>query len=519
MKQRLTKIFLVALLMCGFLPHASAAAASPASLVISELQTSGLSSGTTNGRLEFVELVNLSATPVDLDGWQLNYYGGTGDITGTSTRLLATLQGTVAAGGYVLIASPDFITANPSVTVDVSFDAASTTTSSSGWLAQGGGAVQLTGAGGTTLDAVSWGTAKQNGTWWKAPEIPAGNSITRVLPADHNTPGSVFAAPGQPSPQGGGLQPAPVPASPVCSGLALSEILPNAAGTDTGHEFIEVYNPTNDPIHMLGCSLQLGSAGKRFALPDALLEPGTYRAFTDGDTGITLPNATGDTVWLHTADDDQGVRYPDAMPDDTAWALINGTWQATTKPTPNAPNELAPEDAGGQGSGTDADELAPCPAGKERNPATNRCRTITATSDAITPCQPGQTRNPQTNRCRSVLAASTTSLTPCKPGQERNPDTHRCRSIAQPASSLKPCAPGQERSPSTNRCRKAANGASFAKTQSGTTSSSTASKLSWLLAGLAVLGAAGYGVYEWRADIRRATRSLHAKFKRTASPS
>jgi hypothetical protein len=496
-----------------------ARAATPDALVISELQTSGMNAGTANGRLEFVELYNPTATPLDTHGWQLNYFGGTGDITGTPTRMLAILQGTVAAGGFVLIASPDFTAANPSIQTDISFDAVSTTTSTSGWLAQGGGAVQLADSGGITRDAVSWGTAKQNGTWWKSSEIAAGSSIKRILPGDPAfTVDGVFSGPGIPTPQGGGLQASP-PAQPQssCTGLTLSEVLPNAAGVDTGHEFVELYNPTSAPVSMVGCSLRLGDAGAPFALPDESVQPGAYRTFADTESHITLPNATGDTIWLLSANDEQGVRYPDSMADDTAWALIDDVWQTTFAPTPGAANIMLAKDAGGQGAGSDAETLAPCAAGKERNPDTNRCRDAVTTANALQPCQAGQTRNAETNRCRAVLAASTSTLTPCKPGQERNPDTNRCRSIATAsASSLTPCAPGQERNPATNRCRKAASSASFAKTQDDSATASTASKVGWWLAGIAVLGAAGYGVYEWRTDIRRATRSLRMRFIRTA---
>lgn len=515
MKQRLTVLYLLLVVLGCVFPHTAAAATMPASLVISELQTSGTSANATNGRLEFVELRNPTAAPLDVRGWQLNYFGGTGDITGMPTRLLATLQGTVPAGGFVLVASPDFAVANPGLDVDLSFDAASTTTSTSGWLAQGGGAIQLADAGSATRDAVSWGTAKQNDLWWRSPEIPAGSSIQRILPGDPAfTTDGVFTAPDAPSPQGGDLQAPPQPQS-ACTGLTLSELLPNASGPDTGHEFIELFNPTAEAVSLLGCSLRLGDTGKLFALPNESLAPSTYRAFSDSETGITLPNATGETVWLLSANEEQSIHYPDNLADNTAWALIDSTWQATLQPTPGAPNVLS-TDSGGLGAGPSADEPTPCPAGKERNPDTNRCRTIATTANAVQPCQAGQVRNAATNRCRSVLAASTSALTPCKPGQERNPDTNRCRSVATASSDLKPCAPGQERNPTTNRCRKSASTASFAKTQNGTTGISTASKVGWWLAGLAVATAAGYGVYEWRTDIRRATRSLRAKLMRNS---
>jgi hypothetical protein len=46
--------------------------------------------------------------------------------------------------------------------------------------------------------------------------------------------------------------------------------------------------------------------------------------------------------------------------------------------------------------------LAPCPPGKERNPATNRCRTVKARkakAKTLKNCPPDKIRNPTTNRC------------------------------------------------------------------------------------------------------------------------
>jgi Lamin Tail Domain len=491
MKKRLTLTVLLFALCSGYVPHASAAAVAPTSLVVSEVQTGGLNAnGTTNGRLEFVELFNPTAAALDLHGWQLNYFGGIGDIAGTPTRALAHLQGSVVAGGFVLVASPDFALAQPNVAVDVPFDAASTTTSTSGWLAQGGGAVQLADASGATRDALSWGSAKQNGAWWKAPEILPGSSVRRILPDDPAfTMDGVFGEPGTPTPQGGGLRQPPVVSPPACDGLELTEILPNTSGVDTGHEFIELHNPSATAVPLGGCSLRLGETGAPFVLPNESLASGAYRAFSDSESGITLPNAIGDTVWLISTSSEQGVHYADNLADDQSWAFINGTWQATLQPTPGTANILLLPSAGGQGSGVGDGELALCGPGKERNP--------------------------ETNRCRNVLAAAT-SLTPCKPDQERNPETNRCRSVAAATSALKPCAPGQERNPDTNRCRKVTSTGSFAKTQD-TTTPSVASNVRWWLAGAAVLGAAGYGVYEWRTDIRRAVNKWRAKFAHSAA--
>jgi hypothetical protein len=484
-------LILIILAVClGQTPLAMAATPSSSTLVISELQTGGLDAlGQEDGRQEFIELYNPAASDIDVDGWQVDYFGASSDIGGSPTRLLATLQGKVVAGGRVLLASPDFTN---TTTVDLHFDAVSTTSSVSGWLALGGGYVVVNNAAGVTQDVVAWGTAPQVDAWWRAPQIPAGSSIQRVI--TDGVAGATYDAPSSPpSPLGGGLRAPESPEKPACTGAVLSEILPNAAGTDDGHEFIELFNPTNAPITLAGCSLRLGAEGESFPLPDEVLPAGVYRAFYDTETDITLPNATGDTVWLLSAGTEEATPYPGALVDNESWALISGTWQATRQPTPAAPNELLVVDAGGQDSGSEPDELAPCEAGKERNP--------------------------ETNRCRNPVTIANSELQPCKAGQERNPSTNRCRSVAAAASTLTPCAAGQERNPATNRCRKASgNASSFTKGNDGSSTTPTAmSKARWWLAGIIVAGAGGYGAYEWRTEIIRAANSLRAKLGRTAA--
>jgi hypothetical protein len=77
--------------------------------------------------------------------------------------------------------------------------------------------------------------------------------------------------------------------------------------------------------------------------------------------------------------------------------------------------------------------LKPCPPGKERNPATNRCRKIQTVSTPkkpkkpqLKPCPVGKERNPATNRCRKIQTVSKpkakpTSLPKPKPKPKPKP--------------------------------------------------------------------------------------------------
>lgn len=295
--------------------------------------------------------------------------------------------------------------------------------------------------------------------------------------------------------------------------LWLDEILPNVTGSDTGHEFIELYNPNDAPISLDGYVLYIGkNFEKPYALPaiaDKMVIPAYgFVAFTDSELGVTLLNTSGGIRLVAPAGNPVSETYYSEPKDDQAWAYVDGVWQYTSLPTPGYANEPTPS----EGSVLAVNTLASCPAGKYRNPLTNRCRTIADDASILTDCQEGFYRNPETNRCRKIALAA--ALAPCQSGYTRNPETNRCRKD-ETENGLTPCKAGQERNPETNRCRKVVaaetNALSTpAAAQSLTTNSSA---LPWVI-GIAALGALGYGVFEWRDEIGGALGRLMARFKK-----
>jgi hypothetical protein len=450
----------------------------PPPLVISEVQTTGLSeSGIEDGAKEFVEVYNPSSLPLDANGWRVEYLSASNNGSGAPTRVLGELNVIVGGASYLLLSYADYLP-------DADMHFGTSTPSSTGWIAKSGGHIRIVNAAGQTIDLVTWGSGVPVQTdppmaWWRASSIPAGTSIQRLGPSDSGyVNGLEFTAPGVPTPYGGN---APLPPSepPACAQLVLSEVLPNPAGADNGREFIEIHNPTNTAISMRGCSLRFGEAGRQFALPDELLLPDGFRAFYDAETNITLPNATAQSVWLLADSQERSALYQNDMKDDQSWSLIGDTWQVGL-PTPGRSNLSLPMGDSSvfpKGEPKSKTVAAPvtCPVGKERNPATNRCRSIVATASAPVPCKSGQERNPQTNRCRSVLSSQTKQ---------------------------KPCPEGQERNAATNRCRKkpGVGAASLAQVQD-VNSLSSGAHIRWWAAGLVAAGAAGYAAYEWRRDI------------------
>ncbi|MBI3984089.1 lamin tail domain-containing protein, partial [Candidatus Microgenomates bacterium] len=482
----------------------------PIELALPVILISELATGTSlSAAQEFVEVYNTTDETVDLAGLRLQYQSATG--TTWTTKL--TLSGQVAPRGHYLVATADYLS-------DLADEVMS------GGLAASGGHIRLVvevDEVESVLDLVGWGTATNAEGGNPAPASAADSSIKRLfdadgIPIDTNDNTADFVLSADPQPQSSPLElvePDPAEELPPedeelpvagCPGIIISELLPNPSGTDTGQEFIELYNPAAEAITLAGCALQTTANSRTFEFAvDELLAPGEYRAYGNGQTGLTLANAAGGTVWLLSAADVElhSVDYQADLDDDQAWMwLSNNDWRATYLPTPDEANSLL--------------ELKPCPSGQVRSKETGQCR---ASAEVVTPssCPAGKVRNPATNRCRQVETTSS-SLAPCGPGQERNPATNRCRATVSPTTRLQSCGPGQERNPATNRCRKVPSVTLLAKANdlAGTTLATTPAvvpsrQLSSIW--MAVIGslAVAYGAYEFRFDLRNQVQKLRAR--------
>lgn len=289
--------------------------------------------------------------------------------------------------------------------------------------------------------------------------------------------------------------------------IVLNELLPNAVGTDTGNEFVEIYNPTNQTIDLSLYSIKTGvNSDRTYAFPvGATIAPGEYRTFSDSIMKFTIVNTSGRVI-LSAIDGstmgDSGVY--DSPSEGESWALINGTWQYTNRPTPNAVNQasvIQEKDT----DGTDTIVAPPCPTGKYRNPLTGRCRLIAADASVLATCDSDQYRNPETGRCHKITPAI---LVPCKDGQYRSEETNRCRNITT-ASTRKPCKDNQYRSEETGRCRNlpvsSVPDAAFAVQP---VKDSGSVFVGWWAIGSIGLVAVGYGIWEWRRELAKSWQQI-----------
>lgn len=536
-------LFLFAIIQVVLLSQSAHAASSE--LVIYQLQTQG--SGST-ASAEYVSVKNNGLIDIDVTNWCV-VYSSSSDVTQTNLKCLTppdiNTRLWLPAGGYFSFSSNEFLTLNPSYIGDGVFSAG---------IAASSGHIKLLDSDKNLVDKLGWGSAvsseaiaktahtagnilQRNGVdtdnnaadfvQTTLTSIPASGIYEEVLPVDEcpNTPDLDLTIPIGYMKDGDGncfedicdnmsdLQKT-LPIGYYQEGIdcrlieiKINEVLANADGSDTGMEFIEIYNPTSHDVDLGGYYVQLGPGfTKNYVLPSTNLVAGGYASLSDSQTGITLPNTTG-SLRLFTPDGvvvDETDSYTDPE-EGESWAYIDGGWQYTNVTSPGNLNKEST--TGGKGSGVVA-SVKPCPVGKYRNPDTNRCRKIVV-AESLKPCGINKVRNPETNRCRSIFT-TTSGLTPCKAGQIRNPETNRCRKAMATTSNLKPCSPNQERNPETNRCRKKSASALAASEVKDVESKIMADHNGWLLAGSASIGLAGYGIAEWRSEITLGARRFLA---------
>lgn len=361
-------IMTIAVLLCiGLSARAFAQEAVISPILIVEVQTSSSSSATQ----EFIELANVSDTPMDVSDWRVEYFSATASDFSAPSRTIP-LRGILPPAAHYLLASTSYLVGN----ANDSFSAG---------LAATGGHLRLVSTDENNPktpvvhDLVGWGNAlfpeKQAAT-----VSTAGQSLqrkvdsqSRYVDTDNNS--SDFET-GSPSPEGyvpgpdapdlDQTSPADEPAeidqtppetseNPItpdgssdsnmsAAKLDITELLPNPAApkTDAADEFIELYNPNDELVDLTGYKLQTGiTYSHSYEFNDQVLGPHTYRAFYVSETGVVLTNSAGKArlidpsgqVMSETAD------YTDAG-EGMSWSLVGSVWQWSSSITPGAPNQI-----------------------------------------------------------------------------------------------------------------------------------------------------------------------------------
>lgn len=520
-------VFGTCLLLGAQLTWSLTAAAAPSAILIAQVATNGEAA-----THEFVSIYNNSEADVDVTGWCMTY-NGSSSKPGCIVAPDQTTKMILAARTHTTFASSAF------VSVHEGFVPQARPPFSPG-LADGGGTLALVNQGGAIVDSFTWTGKLTAGTVYQRGIGASGSmldtdvdeldfsavpfSLPEILGLYEYTP-PIDICPNLPDvqtdvPEGYFLSEEgtceQIPTDLENATINITELLPNPSSYDTGREFVELYNPNGRDVDLSSYRLELGPGyTKSYVFSGLILQANQYVSLSDTELGFSLPNTAGSVRLISPVGDivSQTEEYS-SVPEAKSWSKFGQTWQFTDVVTPGKPN-VPPSEPSAKGA-VSGSSFAPCPAGKYRNPDTNRCRNIATTTSSLKPCGVGEYRNPSTNRCRKLSALSGSSLTPCKPGQVRNPDTNRCRNAASVAgASLKPCDDGYERNPSTNRCRKVAQSPAALPSDPEATRDAN-NTLMMIVLGLT----AAYGVYEYRYDMANLYNKLRMKrTKRLASRS
>ncbi len=217
--------------------------------------------------------------------------------------------------------------------------------------------------------------------------------------------------------------------SPQCRGLQFSELFTYYTD-DKSEQFIELFNSSSSEIILDGC--QIGYKNKTYSLSGSV-GSGQYFAFYQSDYFALTKNPTNPlTLTLIDADDAvlDELAYTKGQKKGASYARTydsagNESWQLTYAITPNAENIYQ--------------KFRTCEEGKVINEATDNCVKVTSlktttskssgATSALAPCPAGKYRNPLTGRCKKIETASSSTSKECAAGYERNPETNRCRKI------------------------------------------------------------------------------------------
>lgn len=480
------------------------------SVVITKIQAGGSGAATQ----EFVVLYNNSDLEVDISGWCLTNKSAANIACFTVNPGEARY---LPAHAYATVVSSSYASIHVDIAATVTYQPIS---QSSGSITGGSDTVSLIDHTGAIVDQQSWTSSLASGMQFErkssgAPAVyqdtdtVADWSVTAsgILPAER-TVLDVTIVDVCPNiediqlllPIGKELNTFGECIDQVIVQLEITEILPNAVGSDTGNEFIEIYNPNNFSVELSGYVLYVGPQLEgKYTFPTGLtIAAHDYKSFTNGDINFNLLN-TSSKVLLALKN---GIVVSEVLPyqspkEGQSWAFIDGIWQYTDYPTPGRENVFLVDDVIADIVST----TKPCAANQYRSLETNRCRLLSTLGSVVTPCKDGQYRSEETNRCRNI-ASETKTVTPCTEGQERNQETNRCRKITV-ATTPAPCKAGQERNPETNRCRTVTKMSNVGYGVVGGEVKNNTTGYVFAAIGGVLLLALGYAVWEWHEEIKK----------------
>ena len=505
MLKKMYRLFLGLVVLTGSACVTPTHASSAFDVVLVNIQASGIS----GAKEEMVSIYNNTSTAINITDWCIK---NKSNVTFACFKTdEPNLLYFLPAYSFALIATESFLNTNllASEAASVIF---SVTNQSSGSIVNSSDTISIVDSSGQVVDSKSWASSIPTGkvlsrakslqsasvydtadpllswSFMSLAQIPTSQVQVNQVPFVDNSEGEAEPLPTDETelpeldvePEAEGMHP------------QITELLADAEGSDTGNEFIEVYNPSANDISLADYKLHIGpSLDKVVSFPAGSVIPAhTYVAYTNSQISYTLLNSSSSVQIEYRG---QLVGSPVAYANSVtgkSWASIESVWQYTAILTPGSENR-------GSAVDDEAQELDD-----------------ESTTTTVKPCAANQYRSLETNRCRLITTASASTSTPCKVGQERNLETNRCRNIAS-ASSPTPCKEGQERNPETKRCRAITKMTDTNYAVKGvTTQANPTAWYLWLgITGVALL-IIGYAIWEWREELKAMVNSLRVKFAR-----
>jgi hypothetical protein len=258
---------------------------------------------------EFVELTNLAATSVNLNGWELDDVSSGGSAPFKLDGLV------LPPSGFLTLYKPQSkITLNDS-----------------------GDTVRLIQPSGMVLDSTSYAASIRGQSWaknssgwqWTTTPTPNGLNVFTEEEGEEDTPPAVEEEEDD----------TPIVYQPGV--ITIDELLPRPM--DGEEEFIELSNPGSGSIDLAGWTLA-DKSNRKYKFPaGSRLAGGARLVIYAAVSKISLNNSGGEEVALL---DTSGktiseLNYPDTAPEDSAYIRISstdGTW--TQPPTPGQPNPI-----------------------------------------------------------------------------------------------------------------------------------------------------------------------------------
>ncbi len=362
-------------------------------LVINEIQTNGIGTGTTEQ--EFIEIHNPTDQTVDISDWYLRYYSSSG-ISSTAKKILTISQGTkIYPNGNIIFAPAGYLPGNASI---IRY----TTNSSFGGISYDGATIDLVDTQDDIVDRLGWGVkASILSETMPAVAPKYGQSISRkiddsnIVDTDNNNldfeaviipnPETSNIAPilPDPTPVDSPQTPDPITNPVADSNTASSEqpsidttvststdnttpstnidqsnvtnatdmlppvinelmIDPASPLSDANDEWVEIYNPNNSVFDLAGYKVLVGdNLSYKYTFTYEKIPANGYVLVTSKDTPISLSNSGSRVVIQDSAGQNvDDVSYQKAETGSSYARDSNGEWKWTITPTANADNVI-----------------------------------------------------------------------------------------------------------------------------------------------------------------------------------